>query len=406
MAPTDNFKKLTTKKLSEFESETVEWFPVPAGRNLKIPVGMGTVIAGDTGNFKSGIWEEIVSKATRSHTYRALVVHEDPAGLMTKPRIAAMGGDTELIEIVEGKKSLGKNSSVYLNTDLEYFIGTLKEAKESGSPFKIVVVDPLASFAGEKADLFKGNSMRSLVDPYVKLAKEYDFALIIVIHFNKAVTKALYKLSDSNQLGAAVRSIYLVGQDPDSSDDSDKVICHQKCNIGLKGPSYKFKVVGDDPNDPARSSLVWGDETPLTAEELVAGAGEIKSKGGKLAACIAFTKGILTRGPELVSNWESECELEGYSESTRARAREALKLVSIPPDKHGPGGGAYKIALPGYENVAVPSSDRLKDHMVPQIVEEVVKQLVSQGIITNGSLRDHSVEGPLDSIVTQTMERL
>src|SRR5262249_35060022 len=147
-------------------------------------------------------------------------------------------------------------------------------------------------------NMFKGSEVRQMLDPYLKLAAQYNFALIFVIHLNKADTKAVYKVADSIQTLATAKCGYIVGPNPDKEDAWDKVICHFKTNISQKTSSYTFRIEPNSQNhDMAR--LVWGGKTELTADDLVQSFGDRNGeKVSKLDIAKGFLQGALFKGPQ------------------------------------------------------------------------------------------------------------
>src|SRR5215831_19330704 len=81
----------------------------------------------------------------------------------------------------------------------------------------VVAFDPLVSYVGD-VDMFKGTEVRRNLDRYIELAVQYNFALIFVIHLNKADTKAVYKIADSMQIVAMAKCVYIVGPNPKIED--------------------------------------------------------------------------------------------------------------------------------------------------------------------------------------------
>jgi hypothetical protein len=339
--------QLITKLLSEVEPKEIQWFPA---EKFKIPRGMMTIFAGDPGVGKSFVVLKIICEAT-SRGYKALILSEDP-DYIVKSRVQCMQGNEELICVMIGTRTpLVDNGSFHLKTDLAALRNTIEEFKPD-----FILLDPFLSYVGEKVDIFKGNQVRAALDPLVRLAEKYNFALVCILHLNKADTKALYKIADSMQFSAVAKSIYFVGKNTDLADPNNTVVCHLKTNISKNSSSWTFHIESD-PQNESQAWLVWGEESSLTAEDLVKGSNSTARLVGKQTRCMDFTEGMLVRGPVLVSEWENECEMRGFSSATRKRVREQdLSVISLPPDKPGPG-SSYRIALQGYERPTTLATD-------------------------------------------------
>src|SRR5262249_23661805 len=247
------------KPLSEFERRTIEWLPL---ERFKIPRGKITLLVGDPGNGKSFVLLDAIAKLTSKHGLKVVILSEDDPHDTIKPRIEYMHGNQDLIEIATGTKSnQGNDGSFFLSAN-ESFKKLLEEVKPD-----LVAFDPLVSYVGD-VNMFKGSEVRQMLDPYVKLAAQHNFALIFVIHLNKADTKAVYKVADSIQSLAVAKCGYIVGPNPDQTDIWGKVICHFKTNISQKTPSYKFRIEPNQQN-PDMARVDWGNETDLSADDLV-----------------------------------------------------------------------------------------------------------------------------------------
>src|SRR5262249_17705611 len=166
------------KPLSEFERRTIEWLPL---ERFKIPRGKITLLVGDPGNGKSFVLLDAIAELTSKHGLKVVILSEDDPHDTIKPRIEYMQGNQDLIEIVTGTTSnQGKDGSFFLSAEYESFKKLMEEVKPA-----VVAFDPLVSYVGD-VDMFKGAEVRKKLDPYIELAAQHNFALIFVIHLNKA----------------------------------------------------------------------------------------------------------------------------------------------------------------------------------------------------------------------------
>lgn len=334
---------LVHKSLAEFERKKVTWLP---GDRFKIPRGKLTLFVGDPGNGKSFVVTNLIAELTSTHGSRIIILSEDDPSDTIRPRLEDMHGDPKLVEIVTGVRKDQRDFGFTLSTDLVHFKKLIGEIKPD-----LVFIDPLVSYTG-KANTFKGNEVRALLDPYVGLAVEHNFALICVIHLNKADTKSTYKISDSIQYTAIAKSIYLVGQNPDpiaetGIDTNNLVVCHLKTNLSKKSPSFSFHIEAL-PDNPDRAKLVWGAEVSLTSDDLVRSvvAAKVDDASTKIEIATAFLQGALRRGPQPTIELETLAVELGVKEKTLKRARKALGVES---KRVGGSDGAWVSYLPGYE---------------------------------------------------------
>src|SRR5215813_3152988 len=228
------------------------------------------------------------------------------------------GNRTQFGSLQEREANREKMVPLFFRTEYEPF----KELVEKEKP-DLIAFDPLVSYVGD-VDMFKGAKVRQMLDPYVKLAAQHNFALIFVIHLNKADTKAVYKVADSIQTLAVAKCGYIVGPNPDSTDTWDKVICHFKTNISQKTPSYTFRI---EPNQqsPDMARVDWGNETNLNADDLVKSFDDRNGeKITKQDIAKSFLHGAVFKGPQFSAEVETEATTIDISPRTLDRAKEVL----------------------------------------------------------------------------------
>src|SRR5690606_12566366 len=94
-------------------------------------------------------------------------------------------------------------------------IKALTAAIEEVDDVALVIVDPLAAYIGADVDLHRGNEVRPVLTALYELAKTYGLVVFIIHHNNKSSgMKAIHRGAGSYDIGAAVRSILLVAENP------------------------------------------------------------------------------------------------------------------------------------------------------------------------------------------------
>lgn len=371
------------KPLSEFERKEIQWFPT---EKFKIPRGKLTLFVGDPGDGKSFVLLKIIAETSVSPGGKFIVLSEDDPSDMLKGRIEDMGGKPECVHVLFGvKTSLGKEKSFYLKTDLDVFEDAIKTLKPD-----LVMLDPLVSYTSG-VNTFKGDEVRAFLDPVVKLAAKYEFALVGVIHLNKADTKAIYKITDSTQYAAIARSIYIVGKNPNPSGPNNKVVCHLKTNISKKSAAYTFRIESG-PQNESRAWLIWGDETDLTADDLVRSFNSDSARppaGHKGEIAKALLKGRLSAGPCPSSELEALASELSISEPTLNRLRKELGVEST---RVGGPEGYWELSLPLSEN-----RDTLKPLGISEdrLVEKLFNKLKPLLSFKDDTLKDDTLKKSL-----------
>ncbi|MGH9987522.1 MAG: AAA family ATPase, partial [Nitrososphaeraceae archaeon] len=354
---------------------------------IKIPLGHITLLAGDSGGGKSHLIFRVMADAQKAHGFKYIILAEDPPGDVEALYGAAGGNTKETVILNEVKTPLGDDASFYLDVDLKALEGDIVTLQP-----KLILIDPLASFTSPFVDTFKENKVRAMLDPLKRLAAKYKLAVFGIVHFNKSDTKTIYKIPNSVQFGATARSAYIVGFNPDNDDQFDRILCTApgKPNRGKPPPSFTYRIVGD-PKDEDLSHLEWGDETPLKADDINSPWGKTGTLSSKLDQCKQFVEVLLIRGPMPVKDFEQLCLGQGHSSAAIKRARKDLGLISIDPDKPGPG-AVHKVALPGFESVVPPGPVQLDDVLVVfrDEISKLLKSMVPTAAPLQPNLNHHS----------------
>jgi DNA repair protein RadA/Sms len=180
----------------------------------------------------------------------------------------------------------------------------------------LIVVDPIIAYVANK-DANKAHEVRSLLAPLAALAEKHGVAIIVIQHLNKSAVKASYRGQGSIDFLAACRSAFLVGEDP--QDSSRKVMCHVKSNLSQKSVSLTYTI--------NQGQFLWGEESPLTAEQVLAVPVEPGEKN-KLSEAQKVLQDLLSNGPVSSVEAEKEAKKAGVTPSTLKRARSSLGITA------------------------------------------------------------------------------
>jgi hypothetical protein len=127
--------------------------------------------------------------------------------------------------------------------------------------------------------------------------------------------KATYRGQGSIDFLAACRSAFVVGSDPENPDV--KVMCHIKSNLGPPTASLTFTI--------NNAHFEWGEETSLTAEQVLAVPAE-PAERTKLGEAKDFLLDMLADGPKFQKHVEKEAKANGITVATLRRAKGALGI--------------------------------------------------------------------------------
>jgi AAA domain len=273
------------------KAKPVRW--VWSGR---IPVGVGTLLAGLPGGGKTHVALHLGSMLTRGTlpghfdgTPSGIVVmsREDMLDETIVPRLQAEGADMDRVFALPFA-----SGSFSVETDMPELDRLV--ARES---VRMVILDPMLAFT--TGDTFKEAEVRRTLEPAQRLMEEHKLSITGVMHLNKDVMKDLLsRVTSSGAFTAIVRSVLFAGADPDDDEDErnpSKILAHGKSNLSRIAPSLGFRIVGctvpgeDEEGyqvEVETSRLEMLGDSEVTAEQLVKGRASAGSKQQQAEALI------------------------------------------------------------------------------------------------------------------------
>jgi archaellum biogenesis ATPase FlaH len=299
-----------TVRVSDVRREEVSWL-----WHHRIPRGKLTIVEGDPGEGKSFLSQAIATAITRGcglpgqeeqkESETVLIMSaEDGLGDTIRPRLEDMGADIRRVVALRGLTDGEGQERPLTLADLDVIEKAIVEYRPA-----LVIVDPIIAYVAGR-DTHKANEVRGLLAPLAALAEKYKVAVLAIRHLNKSATKAAYRGQGSVDFLAACRSAFLAGEDPENP--GQKVLCHIKANLGPKTPSLTYTI-----ND---GRFLWGEETTLTAEQILAVPVEAEERS-KLEEAKSFLQDVLSGGPVASSEVEKEAKAAGITSATLKRAK-------------------------------------------------------------------------------------
>lgn len=329
--------RAVTVNLADVEPQAVEWL-----WNGWIPQARLSLVIGHAGQGKSWLtlalaaavsqgWPLPGDDRTREPRSVLLVGAEDGLADTVRPRLDALGADVRRIVALEGVAT-ERHERCFLLAD----VGPLEQVLVGGA-FGLVVIDPLTAFTGG-TDSYKDADVRGLLAPLAQLAERYGCAIVGVMHFRKGqADTALQRASGSIAWGAAARSVFAVGTDPQAEDGTtERHVLPVKHNLAPAPEGVTFNLEA--------GRFTWGGRSNLSASQLMAATGQGGEDGGALAEAKDVLRQILADGPKTAAVALSEARAAGVSEATFRRARQALGVEAA---KAGfAGSGRWELRLP------------------------------------------------------------
>ena len=328
-------RQLRVTVLATVRPERVHWLWKPY-----LPLGRPVALEGDAGLGKSALVAKIFAHLTSGQAFPnlldgqtpqpvpacnvCLLTSEDDPGDTILPRVAVNGGDPTRVYLIDGWHHPDGAQGTVTMQDLDL----LKQALEQYAP-KLLVFDPIQSYFGRRVDMNSASDTRPVLDAVIALCKAYACTPLFVRHIGKARRdKALYAGLGSIDIAAAMRSILLLGQDPD--EESRRVLAQSKANNARLGPSMAYRIVSIelDLTTPTGDlvtveapRLDWDGLSPLTATDLASPPLPNDEETSALDQAKAFLVDLLTDGPILADEVSKAAKQAGFTMATLRRAK-------------------------------------------------------------------------------------
>lgn len=319
--------RLIMVKFSDIEPEDVSWLWEPY-----IPLKKLTMLEGDPGQGKTYLMLAIAAAITQGYslpnqhgrvppptmdwgTVLYMSAEDDLADTLV-PRAITTGAEPSRILSVKGWSSGG---------DVEVFsfahLSLLKEAI-GDIKARLVIIDPLQGFIGEKVDVHRTNEVRPIMTQLKNIAEYHRCAILLIRHLNKGVGKALYRGQGSVDFTAAARSVLVVAESLE--DDTKKVLAHEKSSLAPKGASLIFQITSE--------GFRWCGTSPVTADDLVSQQ-PVKHQHQRRAA-MEWLHDSLSDGEQLAQTIIDEAAANNIAEKTLRRAKTDLRVVAFQKERH------------------------------------------------------------------------
>lgn len=244
---------------------------------------------------------------------------EDGLADTIKPRLSMLGADHNRIYVIEGQRNGDDDMEPVSMQDVDILRQAMKDIRPT-----LLIIDPLQGFLGSGVDMNKANQTRPVLSGMLRLAEEFNCAVVIIRHLNKSnIGKAAYRGIGSIDFTAAARTVLLVGKDPE--DDHKRVVVPTKCNIGIEGVPVVFEL--------NEFGFVWAGKTDKTADELLypeQRGDDSKEDGSLVDKVVVFLQEALQDGPVAFSKLSRDAgKLHGASDKTLRRAKEKLNIEAF-----------------------------------------------------------------------------
>ncbi|BAH52235.1 AAA family ATPase [Rhodococcus opacus] len=318
------------------------------GDKGRVPLGALALFAGRPGAGKStaGRWfAASASTGTLAGHWEgkpvnvAYIAAEESAKYVVKPGLRAAGAD--LNRVFMPKVEINGEEVRFLSShDMEDLTEQLKAAE-----VKLVVVDPLMSTIGSKTDINRNNEVRSLVEPWAKLAEKIDGVVLGIAHLNKSGNgDVVAGINGSSAFGEVARSVFGFAKDPES-DEGDRIMSQEKNSIGEEDLALTYRIESASvTTDSGKSAdvgrfVIIGDSDRIVGDVLRSQPKAPWESGGH-DGIDEWLLNLLATGPMLAKDVYDSANAAGYSTDKAKRAKSRINKDAETID-------AFRPKIPG-----------------------------------------------------------
>ncbi|MDT7543620.1 MAG: hypothetical protein QOE33_3524 [Acidobacteriota bacterium] len=310
--------------MADIEAAAVSWLWPPY-----IPIGKLTFLEGEEGLGKSWLTCILASAVSTGNglppNFEPLEAEnvlmlsaEDGLADTIKPRLVACGADTKRIFAVNEPLTFDEKGLIRL----EGYIAEI-------SPV-LVTIDPLFAYTPARIDINSANQSRALSSRLADIAAKFRCAILPVRHIGKAKGNGDPRNAGLGSIDwrAAVRSVLLVGKNPDN--ERERALVQTKNNLAPFGDAIGFTIEGTADGAKFR----WSDKCDLTASRILGNALDDNNRVEQSDA-VNFLSEVLRDGEQRAKDVTKQAEELGITEKQLRTAR--LKL-GITTQRHGGAG--------------------------------------------------------------------
>lgn len=252
---------------------------------------------------------------------------EDSAKDTLVPRLMAAGADLNKVHFIEHTANDFEIRSFDPATDMQPLMIQASQIDD----LALLIIDPIVNAVA--GDSHKNGEVRRALQPVVDFAEKLNCAVLGISHFSKGGQgkDPLERVTGSLAFGALARIVLATAKIVDG-ENTKRIVCRAKSNIGLDGGGFEYAVEQKDIGQGIQSSfVVWGDSLQGSARELLAEP-EQNNTGNNSKSALEDAKDflfeILTDGELPQQSVQEEAKGAGHSWATVRRAKSELHIIS------------------------------------------------------------------------------
>jgi len=318
--------------LADVEPEEIHW--LWRGR---IALGKLTALVGEPGCGKSFIALDAAARITTGTPWPDGTIcpmgsvvmacaEDDPADTI-RPRFDAASGDASCVTLIDCIRSRDDEGNI---TERAFTIGDISAivfAIDAQPDCRLLIIDPIGSYLGSGTDAHRDNEVRGMLMPLVKLARDRQIAVLIVMHTRKSSGGT----ADERALGSrafvgVVRAVHHVMRD--AENPKRRMMLPGKNNLAEEGQGLAFTIGGTPP------TVQWErDPVTMSADDAY---GALDSAGredrgrppAERSEAADWIEEQLVAGPVETNELKTRADADGLAWRTVRRAMDAMGVIS------------------------------------------------------------------------------
>ena len=315
-------KEVEMIRMSDVELQEVNWLWKPY-----IPFGKITIVQGDPGEGKTTFALQLAAACTSGGALPGME-NTEPFNVIYQTAEDGLG-DTIKPRLIEANADESRVLNINEDTNPLYLSDERIEKAILQTNAKLMILDPIQGYVGEKVDINRANEIRSVLKKLSSVAERTGCAIVLVGHLNKAKgASSAYRGLGSIDFRAAARSVLLVGRL--KNEPNVRVIVHDKSSLAPEGKSIAFNLGNE-------KGFHWLDGySDISSEELLCGI----SNETKTAVAEDLIRDMLEDGAEVPA--DEIFRMAQAKNISRRTVNEAKKnIVGIKSKKVGKGWNWY-----------------------------------------------------------------
>lgn len=336
--PKPRSRTFRARRYSEIEATQVEWL-----WQDRLPLGKLSLLVGEPGLGKTFCAIDIAAHVSTGSPFIdgarpplgevAILTAEDGAGDTIRPRLDAAGADVSKVLHIDG---VGADGDAAGFPSLKDDLAPLEQFLKDNPELRLVIIDPLAAYLGDKIDSHSNTQVRSVLGPLCELCERSRVALLGITHLAKGEAKAINRVIGSIAFVAAARSCWLIAADKDEQEK--RLFLSVKNNLA-RSTGLSYSVVD--------GRCQWNAEAVMIAADEISETGE--TPRGEARNWLLAT---LADGPKPSKLLLERARADGISEKTLRRAQKELGIEPEKvgdswswrlPSQQGPGIGIFEV---------------------------------------------------------------